>query len=282
VTAGRTTWHPRDAAEHDRELVVELGEEFGSSGPYLLTVLKDVAQQQRDGGEVRTGFKSLARKAFCNPSDARQIVERAAAIGAIDDLTIDEDGRRFTGRISGWVADQTRGNEAIRKAQQRAEQAPDTSQPDGTCPTEPGQAPPETGHVPHTRPDLTREEQTTTSSELAKATPDILRLSSLLADLIRQRDPKAKVDPESTRWLSSMRLLVADRHGDHAEVERVLRWSQADSFWQANILSPTKLREKFTQLLARMNGSPAITVVESEAEKWARREREWAEEERVA
>lgn len=70
----------------------------------------------------------------------------------------------------------------------------------------------------------------------------------LLADLILERDPKAKTNPDSDRWQTSMRLLLNDRDGDLGEVERVLRWSQADSFWQRNILSPTKLREKFTQL----------------------------------
>lgn len=81
--------------------------------------------------------------------------------------------------------------------------------------------------------------------------PQAHSLSQLLADLIRQRDPKARVRPDSDGWVRDMRLLIADRHGDVAEVERVVRWSQADSFWQGVILSPGKLREKFTQLLLK-------------------------------
>ena len=45
--AGRTTWWPCDAAEHDRELIVELGEVFGSDGPLLMRVMKDLAQARR-------------------------------------------------------------------------------------------------------------------------------------------------------------------------------------------------------------------------------------------
>lgn len=120
VTSGRTTWLPRDAATHDRELIVELGEEFGPAGPYALTVLADLAQQQRDGGRVRAGFRSLARKTFADVATVRLVIERAGEIGALDDLEVDEDGRRFKCRISGWKADQDRAKAAWKKAQQRA------------------------------------------------------------------------------------------------------------------------------------------------------------------
>lgn len=121
MSPGRTTWWPCDAAEHDRELIVELGDEFGAEGPYLMRVLKDLAQAQRDEGSVRTGFRVISKKAFVgSPDRARLIVEYAARIGVLDDLAIDDDGRRFTCRVSGWKADQARGREAIKKAGQRA------------------------------------------------------------------------------------------------------------------------------------------------------------------
>lgn len=98
------------------------------------------------------------------------------------------------------------------------------------------------------------------SSELAKASPDQVKLCVLLADLVRQRDPKAKPNPQSTAWLAPMRLLLAERDGDAGEVERVLRWSQADPFWQSNILSPKKLRIQFTQLTIKMKAAPLRAV----------------------
>ena len=126
---GRTSWWPCDSAEHDRELIVELGEEFGPAGPYVVRVLKDLAQQQREDGRVRTGFRVLRAKTFAESTgQVREIVERAGAIGALDELEIDPDGRRFTCRISGWAADSRRGTEAIRKAHQRR----DTSDLSGT------------------------------------------------------------------------------------------------------------------------------------------------------
>ena len=36
------------------------------------------------------------------------------------------------------------------------------------------------------------------------------------------------------------------------EIEKVMRWSQADSFWRCNILSAAKLCDKFDQLTLKM------------------------------
>jgi hypothetical protein len=103
--------------------------------------------------------------------------------------------------------------------------------------------------------------------ETKKPDPEIARLCDLLAELIVSNDPKAKPQPQSARWLKEMRLLVRkDRGGDLDEVERVLRWSQHDSFWQSNILSPAKLRKQFSALAIqsqrpRTNGAPVSETV---------------------
>lgn len=118
--SGSTTWHPRDAAHHDRELIVELLDEFGPAGPYVDAVLRDLAGQQHNSGTVKAGFRSLAKKTGTERGACRKIVEYAAEIGVIDDLQVDADGRRFTCRISGWEADSTRGRAAMKKADSRA------------------------------------------------------------------------------------------------------------------------------------------------------------------
>lgn len=120
--SGRTTWYAEDAAWHRRELIVEIGEEFGAGGVLVMKVFRAWAQEQRSNGcgKVRGGFRSLAREAFVTVADARAVVEGAAAIGALDDLEVDQDGRRFTCRVSGWTADQERGRAAFRKEKQRA------------------------------------------------------------------------------------------------------------------------------------------------------------------
>jgi hypothetical protein len=154
VSAGRTSWWPCDAAEHDREANVELGDEFGAVGPLTMRVLKDLAQaqggQKNVNGIVRTGFRSLSRKTFATTiAEQRAVIEFAGNNGALDDLVIDDDGRRFTARISGWKDDQARGRETIRKAAGRAAQADrDQSGPAGTDPAPEGPVPAERDNAP--------------------------------------------------------------------------------------------------------------------------------------
>ena len=150
---GRTSWWAKDAAWHRRELIVELGDEHASAGPNVMDVLSSMAQEQRAGGAVRGGFRTLARESFCSPEKARAVVEMAAAIGALDDLEIDPDGRRFTCRLSGWTADQERGRATFRKAAERdkagsdvtgchgeSRQVTPSALPDQTRPDQEGQA----------------------------------------------------------------------------------------------------------------------------------------------
>lgn len=123
---GRTSWWPHDAARHRRELHVELGDEFGSDGPFLVDVLWCWAQEQRGAGVVRGGFRTLARECFVTVSHAQSIVARAAEIGLLDDLEIDTDGRRFTCRASGWQSDSERGRAALRQAAKRNREPEET------------------------------------------------------------------------------------------------------------------------------------------------------------
>jgi hypothetical protein len=147
VSAGRTYWWAKDAAWLRRELVVELGEEFGPAGPLVLDALNGAAKLENDGGRVRSGFRALSRDCFLDdPSLARRIVEHAGTIGALDDLEIDEDGRRFVARISGWAADQNKGRAAQRQADKRA--ADQSNQPEDDVTQRDESRPVTHGHVP--------------------------------------------------------------------------------------------------------------------------------------
>lgn len=102
---------------------------------------------------------------------------------------------------------------------------------------------------------------------------EIARLSHLLADLIRQRDPKAKVAPDSKGWRDACRLLL-DRDGrSEVEIETAIRWCQADEFWQANVLSMPTLRRQFDRLWAKLNttSTPKPTDADSERRERTRR-----------
>lgn len=79
-------------------------------------------------------------------------------------------------------------------------------------------------------------------------------LSAYLANRIAQRCPTVKPPDEKTlqRWADAFdKCNRIDGH-DWGEIKYVLKFSQDDAFWQANILSGQKFREKYVQLLSKM------------------------------
>lgn len=106
--------------------------------------------------------------------------------------------------------------------------------------------------LPPTRPDPTRpsvsKETEDSSSEVANATtrPDIQHLLDLLDAEIISNGGKA---PSRTKKNHDAMRLLLDKDGRTVDqVERAIRWCQADEFWRSNILSASKLREKYDQL----------------------------------
>ena len=76
---------------------------------------------------------------------------------------------------------------------------------------------------------------------------DEIRLSSLLFDLIRLRNPKHKT-PNMQAWAKHIDRAMRLDNRTPAELEAIIRWSQSDPFWQNNILSTEKIRDQFDQL----------------------------------
>ena len=103
-----------------------------------------------------------------------------------------------------------------------------------------------------------------TESNPGPGPPPYQEQAGMLADLMEGNDPMLFKNKNRTKtidkWAHDIRLLI-DRDGRAVEtVEKVIRWSQADAFWKTNILSGAKLRDKFPQLLLKMeqgsNGGP--------------------------
>jgi hypothetical protein len=95
---------------------------------------------------------------------------------------------------------------------------------------------------------------------------DALRLSGLLADFILNNNPSARSlqsdRRESTvsKWAIDIdRMLRLDRRSI-SEAEQLICWCQSDPFWQANILSGSKLREQYDRLLLQMSGKSSPTA----------------------
>lgn len=68
---------------------------------------------------------------------------------------------------------------------------------------------------------------------------------------IKANNPKQK-EPNFESWANEFRLLRERDNRELQDIKDVIDWCQSDPFWQGNILSPKKLREKFDQLTIQM------------------------------
>lgn len=75
---------------------------------------------------------------------------------------------------------------------------------------------------------------------------DVHRLCGLLADLIAE-DGTDRPDV-SARWLTDCERLMRLDKKTPEQVERAIRWSQADPFWSTVVLSPASLRKNYLKL----------------------------------
>jgi len=78
-----------------------------------------------------------------------------------------------------------------------------------------------------------------------------LALASELYNLMLVNNPKAR-KPNLQTWSGYIDLMIRVDKRSAFEIQEVTRWCQKDSFWQANILSTKKLREKYDQLTMKM------------------------------
>jgi len=103
------------------------------------------------------------------------------------------------------------------------------------------------------REDKNRGEKTKTSKGGEEPDTEDVRLVQLLIDRMKENNPNSstlrRLTPtRKARWHRQFRLLLEADKRTPEEIERVIRFSQADSFWKGNILSMPKLREKWDQL----------------------------------
>lgn len=96
--------------------------------------------------------------------------------------------------------------------------------------------------------------------------PDVEALLDLLDEEIRRNDAR-KIPKRNKANANAIRLLL-DRDGyTEAEVASVIRWAQADQFWHTNILSASKLREKFATLDSQMKSGRGRSAASSPASR---------------
>lgn len=83
---------------------------------------------------------------------------------------------------------------------------------------------------------------------------DDMRCAEYIFKLIKDMDPDHQ-SPNFDSWANTVRLMVKANELSHKEICEVFKWANNDSFWQTNVLSPSKLRDKFSELRLKMGRS---------------------------
>ncbi|WP_225903350.1 hypothetical protein [Morganella morganii] len=83
-------------------------------------------------------------------------------------------------------------------------------------------------------------------------TADDLKSAQWIFQLITRISPSAKT-PNWSGWANDVRLMREQDSRTHSDICQMFKFANQDSFWKSNILSPAKLREKWTQLEAKRN-----------------------------
>jgi hypothetical protein len=99
-----------------------------------------------------------------------------------------------------------------------------------------------------------RREQSSTPAQAPSQEANFI--AALLKEKILQNDPKARItSQQEQKWSQDADLLMRRDGRSEREIREVIAWCQHDSFWKTNILSMSKLRDKFSQLSLKKQAS---------------------------
>lgn len=78
-----------------------------------------------------------------------------------------------------------------------------------------------------------------------------LENANLLYEMMLDNNPSIK-KPNIEKWANEFRLIRTADKRTHEQIKFLIEWTQRDSFWKANILSPSKLRKQFDSLVVKV------------------------------
>lgn len=90
-----------------------------------------------------------------------------------------------------------------------------------------------------------------------KYSDDDLKCAEYIYSLVLKVTPNMR-KPNLQSWANTVRLMIESDNRSHKEICQVMQWANSDQFWSSNILSASKLRDKFDGLQAKMNSITTI------------------------
>lgn len=78
-----------------------------------------------------------------------------------------------------------------------------------------------------------------------------IMLAKYFVEQIKQNNPNFK-EPNYQKWANDIRLMIERDNRTEEQIKYLIKWVQQDDFEMANVLSPSKLRKRFDQLVLKV------------------------------
>jgi hypothetical protein len=107
----------------------------------------------------------------------------------------------------------------------------------------------------HTTGTLFKHKQNNKKPSCPKQVYDEERINFKLANRLYKKileNNSSHKKPNHQKWADDIRLMMERDNRSEEQIKYLIDWCQRDSFWKVNILSPSKLREKFDQLVLKV------------------------------
>lgn len=104
------------------------------------------------------------------------------------------------------------------------------------------------------------------------------KLALRLYQNILANNPDHK-EPNLHSWANDVRLMIDQDKRTEEQISYLMDWVQKDSFWKSNILSTSKLREKFDQLVIRVKEDISKQNKTKDVPRAYKSLQDWADEE---
>ncbi len=213
-------------------------------------------------GQMITGRPTLVSETFIPDNKVKSLLRTFESKGMIN---IESKGRKFS-LISIAKYDDFQSQNCPTDVQRMSNSNTSKSAPlSDVCPTDVQRLSINNNNILNTnvfndRPRISKSSPRKVKPEAAVSSPkgdkwgtaDDLKAAQWIFQLITRISPSAKT-PNWSGWANDVRLMREQDNRTHSDICQMFKFANQDSFWKSNILSPAKLREKWTQLEAKRN-----------------------------
>ena len=103
----------------------------------------------------------------------------------------------------------------------------------------------------HTNKNEKNVKNNTTRKQVYEDDSIYIMLAKYFVEQIKQNNPNFK-EPNYQKWANDIRLMIERDNRTEEQIKYLMKWVQQDDFEMANVLSPSKLRKRFDQLVLKV------------------------------